>query len=73
MLELQKVVNADWRPLTWRGYRALDGKLVAYINDGNDYLSLAKHTIDQDGTVYPSVVCTVCGWHESVKLLGWEQ
>ncbi len=73
MLELPKALNADWQPLTWHSYRALDGKQTAYINDGNDYLNLKNHTIDSDGTVHPSVGCPVCGFHEFVKLLGWNE
>lgn len=73
MLELPKALNANWTPLTWRAYRDLNGKQKAYINDGNDYLNLANHTIDPDGTVHPSVGCQICGFHDYVKLLGWEK
>jgi hypothetical protein len=73
LLELPKALNADWQPLTWRAYKGLDGKRRAYVNDGTDYLNLALHTIDPDGTVHPSVVCRICGFHEFVKLLGWEK
>lgn len=74
MLELPKALNANWLPLTWRSYPGLDGKPTAYIIDPkNDGLSLIQHIIDTDGTVHPSVVCTICGFHDSVKLLGWEK
>jgi hypothetical protein len=73
MLQLAKAMNADWEPLTWHFYKAQDGKPVVYINDGNDLLSLARHMIEPDGTVKPSVLCTICGFHHIVKLLGWKQ
>jgi hypothetical protein len=73
MRELPKALNADWQPLTWHFYQAQDGKPTVYINDGNDLLSLARHTIETDGTVRPSVLCTLCGFHDDVKLLGWKK
>ncbi|MGA2971904.1 MAG: hypothetical protein ABSE39_04670 [Candidatus Bathyarchaeia archaeon] len=71
MIELPKALNADWAPLTWHAYQAQDGKPQVVINDGSDLLSLARHTIESDGTVKPSVLCTTCGFHNDVKLLGW--
>ena len=73
MRELPKALNADWQPWTWHFYQAQDGKPQVYINDGNDLLSLARHTIDLDGSVHPSVLCPTCGFHDDVKLLGWEK
>ena len=71
MLELQRDITAEWKPLIWRSYMDLNGQRRAYINDGHDYLSLEKFIIDPDGTVHPSVLCSICGFHENVKLLGW--
>ncbi|MGA2789819.1 MAG: hypothetical protein ABSF00_03505 [Candidatus Bathyarchaeia archaeon] len=71
MLELPKALNADWQPRTWHYYQAQDGRRIVYINDGTDLLSLARHTIEVDGTVRPSVLCTLCGFHDDVKLIGW--
>ena len=36
---------------------------------------LTDHDIAADGTVTPSVVCTEedCGFHDWVKLVGWER
>lgn len=73
MLELPKALNANWQPSTWHFYQAQDGKRTVYINDGNDLLSLARHTINPDGTVRPSVLCPTCGFHDDIKLLGWEK
>lgn len=51
------------------------GKAIsAYIMDtGGHYLSLQKHTINPDGSVIPSVGCSIlgCGFHEYIKLVGW--
>lgn len=73
MRELPKALNADWQPFTWHFYQAQDGKPHVFINDGEDLLSMAMHRIEDDGTVKPSVLCTVCGFHDDVKLLGWEK
>jgi len=29
------------------------------------------HEIGEDGTIFPSVDCPGCSWHENVRLLGW--
>lgn len=72
MLELTKALNADWTSGTWRAYKGLDGKRKAYMFDPNgDGLSLANHAINQDGIVQPSVVCQLCGFHDTVRLLNW--
>lgn len=73
MLELPKALNADWQPRTWHSYNSLNGEPVVYINDGKDLLSLAFHNINRDGTVQPIIRCPLCGFHDSVKLLGWEK
>lgn len=49
-------------------------------------VSLSKHTVQEDGTVTPSVVCPTkeeqdrghsfmcpCGFHENLKLIGWPE
>jgi hypothetical protein len=33
---------------------------------------LGNHAIAPDGTVTPSCVCRDCGWHDNVKLIGWD-
>lgn len=63
-------------PLTWRNYKD-QGKVLecdtVIVDPNGHYLSIYKHTISQDGTVTPSVVCPVdgCGFHEVVRLDGW--
>lgn len=35
--------------------------------------SLMNHAIAADGTVSPSVICSYnCGFHDHIKLLGWQ-
>lgn len=77
MIDFKK--SPDWDgdvPLTWRNY-IYEGKILEcspVIVDLNcHYLSIHKHTIMDDGTVNPSVVCPVCGWHEIIKLEGWNK
>ncbi len=43
-----------------------------YIVDPSDhYLPLKNHKILEKGLVQPSVVCPICGFHETVHLAGW--
>jgi len=39
--------------------------------DCGQIMSLASHTIDQNGQVSPSVRCTVCTFHDHIRLDGW--
>lgn len=60
---------------TWRAGRGLNEEIYPTIRDSNgDWFGLATHSIDEDGTVSPSVVCPYgCGFHEFIKLEGWDQ
>lgn len=64
-------------PFTWRNYiyqwKVLECSPVIVDPNGH-FLSIHKHTILDDGTVQPSVVCPVdgCGFHEFVKLKDWK-
>ncbi|MBU2118771.1 MAG: hypothetical protein KJ954_14380 [Alphaproteobacteria bacterium] len=59
----------------WHGARLEDGRRACIIScpGCGNYGSLSGHSIAADGTVTPSVVCTVpgCGFHEWIKLEGW--
>ena len=60
---------------SWRGVRSEDGRRSANVACGNGHTAgLSAHVIAADGTVSPSLVCPVagCGWHEVVRLTGWE-
>lgn len=38
----------------------------------NDRSPGRLHIIDCEGLVHPSVSCRQCGWHEFVRLEGWD-
>lgn len=63
-------------PLTWRNYK-YEGKILecspVIVCSNGHYLSIHKHTILEDGTVNPSVVCPVkdCNFHDYIKLEGY--
>lgn len=64
--------SKDRLPRTWK-----------YVYDGIRYsaivicpkckmkLSLLRHTISNDGTVSPSLVCLGCDFHDFIKLDNW--
>lgn len=60
---------------TWSPVKGLDGKIHPNIIDSNgDYFGLETHRISSDGNVSTSVVCPYgCGFHEFIKLDGWEE
>jgi hypothetical protein len=64
-------------PLTWRNYIDPGGTVLecspVIVDIKGHFLSIHKHSIAQDGTVSPSVVCPVekCGFHEFIRLEGW--
>lgn len=45
----------------------------ARIVCANGHLGMLDHSIDDDGTVKPSVVCMEegCNFHEWIQLVGW--
>lgn len=54
----------------------IDSKVTArVICPGCSMVSALTHDIAEDGTVTPSVVCPFkgCGFHDNVKLEGWQQ
>ena len=62
-------------PNTWWPVRKQNGDFIAtYQCPANHCGLLDEHTIHDDGTVEPSVVCTQdnCTFHDRIKLLGWE-
>ncbi len=70
-----------WTPGTWRqwlfGPDNLVGAVVVCpqcgngISIGGGRLFGSVHTIADDGTVSPSVVCHACVWHACIRLGGW--
>jgi hypothetical protein len=78
MLIFKHSINSDGDiPFTWRDYIDPAGKVLdcspVIVDPKGHYLSIHKHSIAQDGTVSPSVVCPVegCGFHEFIKLEEW--
>ncbi len=66
-----------WRATrgTWRVCKTPEGRTALFCcpTCGNA-ASLSKHTIAEDGTVSPSVVCSEpgCPFHEFIRLEGWK-
>ena len=60
---------------TWKTVRALNGIEMAVVTDSSGCVyGIETHCIADDGTVSPSLVCPhKCGFHEFVKLCGWEK
>lgn len=62
-------------PLTWRPVSRSNRPMTATLTCSNNHEGLIdEHEISAEGTVTPSVVCSVkdCGWHEHIKLEDWE-
>ncbi len=77
MIVLTRARGSAWepKPLEWRPVTRSNGPLTATVTCSNNHDGLiGEHDIAGDGTVTPSVECTVdeCGWHEHIKLEGWE-
>jgi hypothetical protein len=72
-----------WRPVVWKDKeKAREWMSVAYLETralvtchlGHELrLTPRIHTVDPDGTVHPSWVCThpACPFHEFIKLEDW--
>lgn len=61
------------RAPSWTGVVGPSGR-TAHVKCGKGHIaSLAEHTIAEDGTVTPSVVCPWggCDYHEFIQLIGW--
>lgn len=83
-VEWGKPMGVGGGPLTWRpivphperpATFAHDIALVTCANGHECVLSAKVHAVAPDGTVSPSDVCPAqgCGFHEFVRLDGWEQ
>ena len=68
-------ISYSWdTPNSWRPIIGIDEKTYPIIIDSNGHRSGIKtHRISEDGIVTPFVVCDQgCGFHEYIKLVGWE-
>lgn len=76
MKEFTRSPTEEGNRNTWSPVLGLDGIIHPNIIDSTgDYFGLESHTISEDGTVSPSVVCPYdngCTFHEYIKLVGWE-
>lgn len=78
MIDVQKK-SGDWGPLMWEYDEGTMGsrKIInIFLSCAHVELHLGRlnaHHIAADGTVSPSVLFQPCGWHEFVKLIGWNQ
>ena len=61
-------------PGTWKALRTSDGLTATFTCPNGHMGSLSDHEILSDGSVHPSVLCTVdgCTFHEFIKLEGWQ-
>jgi hypothetical protein len=64
----------DYRPLSWKGLQTPSGRNATLTCRNGHTCALTQHTIAPDGTVSPSLVCPElgCGFHEWVRLEGWQ-
>lgn len=74
MINIKKLkAGEDWyTPLTWLPIKLVKDELTARVICGNKHPGvLVEHDIANDGTVTPSLQCSECDWHETVKLEDW--
>lgn len=87
MIKLDRNLSEVDLPLTWGAMVLITGTVKgipslssrrrrsAIVVCANGHSStLDGHEISSDGLVSPSVVCPHegCGWHEYIRLMGWE-
>lgn len=72
MIVIKRQGGADRAPLTWNGLKTPEGRSATLVCPNGHYAALTDHRIGEDGTVSPSVICPQCGFHENVRLEGWE-
>jgi len=66
--------NPDYKPLTWKGAQTPTIRTALVTCSNGHVSSLTDHTIADDGSVSPSLVCPYknCNFHEFVRLDGWK-
>jgi len=67
--------DPNYKPLTWKGGRSRDSRTALVTCSNGHTSSLSDHSIADDGSVSPSLVCPYknCNFHEFVRLDGWEK
>ena len=77
MIELQKGdwdIRGTWHPAISKPYQGpvIRNAIICCPTCGTD-APLPAHAIADDGMVTPDYVCrSFCGFHDMVKLLGWD-
>ena len=74
MIIIKKIkIREGWYvPLTWLPIKLVKNELTARVICGNGHPGvLIEHDILDDGIVIPSLQCSECNWHETVKLEDW--
>lgn len=63
----------DHRAGTWKGLKTGTGRSASFTCPNGHVGTLSDHTIADDGSVSPSVVCPYenCDFHEYIQLEGW--
>ena len=82
MIILKRNMERERKPLTWRYLLHELGKSASIVCSNGHYGIITDHTIAEDGTVSPSIICQgyregriiveECNFHEFIKLEGWE-
>lgn len=67
--------NNDHKPGTWKGLQTDSRRSASFTCPECQQIAyLLNHRIGDDGKISPSVVCPTvgCGFHEFIKLEGWD-
>ncbi len=66
--------NFNYVPGSWKGLLTPKGRSATFTCPNGHTCALDHHEIAADGAVTPSVVCPYegCGFHEFIKLEGWQ-
>lgn len=82
MFVLPRGVTAAWTEGSWFpwlfGPRMVRGAAVVCpsghaFSIGGGHVFGSCHSIQDDGSVAPSVVCPHCGWHVFIRLDSWKE
>lgn len=75
-MDVPREMNSIWRAggMAWVPVTTSTGRSAVFRCPSSHTGSLThSHQIAADGTVTPSVICTSCGFHENLKLVGWAE
>ena len=71
---IQVPQDNEYKPNTWTEFKTTTGRSADYVCPNGHLGGLGDHTIADDGTVSPSVVCPRpgCDFHDHIRLVDWE-